>query len=71
MNSTEVKTIQAIVSACITDLLYYFGIVAVPIIIIVISMIINYVTGMMSAWFNVELPSKKKAFSVSSKRSAI
>ena len=64
MNSTEVKTIQAVVSAGITGLLYYLGIVAVPIIIIVIAMIIDYVTGMMSAWFNVELPSKKGVFGI-------
>lgn len=64
MNSTKVKTIKAIVSACITGLLYYFGIVAVPIIIIVIAMIIGYVTDMMSAWFNVELSSKKGVFGI-------
>ena len=59
MNSTEVKTIQAVVSAVITGLLYYLGIVAVPIIILIIAMIIDYVTGMMSAWLNSELSSKK------------
>lgn len=59
MNSTEVKTIQAVVSAVITGLLYYLGIVAVPIIILVIAMIIDYITGMMSAWLNAELSSKK------------
>lgn len=59
MNSTEVKTIQVIVSAVITGLLYYLGIVAVPIIILVIAMIIDYITGMMSAWLNAELSSKK------------
>lgn len=59
MNSTEVKTIQAVVSAVITGLLYYLGIVAVPIIILIIAMIIDYVTGMMSAWLNAELSSKK------------
>ena len=59
MNSTEVKTIQVVVSAVITGLLYYLGIVAVPIIILVIAMIIDYITGMMSAWLNAELSSKK------------
>lgn len=57
MNITEVKTI--VVSAVITGLLYYLGIVAVPIIILIIAMIIDYVTGMMSAWLNSELSSKK------------
>ena len=59
MNSTEVKTIQVVASAVITGLLYYLGIVAVPIIILVIAMIIDYITGMMSAWLNAELSSKK------------
>lgn len=59
MNSTEVKTIQVVVSAVITGLLYYLGIVAVPIIILIVTMIIDYVTGMMAAWYNTELPSKK------------
>ena len=59
MNSTEVKTIQVVVSAVITGLLYYLGIVAVPIIILIVAMIIDYITGMMSAWLNSELSSKK------------
>lgn len=59
MNSTEVKTIQVVVSAVITGLLYYLGIVAVPIIILIVAMIIDYITGMMSAWLNAELSSKK------------
>ena len=59
MNSTEVKTIQVVVSAVITGLLHYLGIVAVPIIILIVAMIIDYVTGMMSAWLNSELSSKK------------
>ena len=50
---------QTFVSAVITGLLHYLGIVAVPIIILIIAMIIDYVTGMMSAWLNAELSSKK------------
>ena len=50
---------QTFLSAIITGLLYYFGIVAVPIIILVIAMVIDYVTGMLSAWLNAELSSKK------------
>ncbi len=48
MNSTEVKTIQAIVSAGITGLLYYLGIVTVPIVVLFITMVIDYLTGMIS-----------------------
>jgi len=50
---------QTFVSAVITGLLHYLGIVAVPIIILIVAMIIDYVTGMMSAWLNSELSSKK------------
>lgn len=50
---------QTFVSAVITGLLYYLGIVAVPIIILIVAMIIDYVTGMLSAWLNSELSSKK------------
>lgn len=51
MNSTEVKTIQAVVSAGITGLLYYLGIVVVPIVVLLIAMIIDYETGMISTWY--------------------
>lgn len=50
---------QTFVSAVITGLLHYLGIVAVPIIILIVAMIIDYVTGMLSAWLNAELSSKK------------
>lgn len=50
---------QTFISTVITGLLYYLGIVAVPIIILVIAMIIDYITGMLSAWLNAELSSKK------------
>lgn len=50
---------QTFISAVITGLLYYFGIVAVPVIMLIVSMIIDYITGMLSAWFNAELSSKK------------
>lgn len=50
---------QTFVSAVITGLLYYLDIVAVPIIILIVAMIIDYTTGMLSAWLNAELSSKK------------
>lgn len=59
MQSKEEFFQQTFVSAVITGLLHYLGIVAVPIIILIIAMIIDYVTGMMSAWLNSELSSKK------------
>ena len=59
MQSKEEFLQQTFVSAVITGLLHYLGIVAVPIIILIIAMIIDYVTGMLSAWLNSELSSKK------------
>lgn len=59
MQSKEEFLQQTFVSAVITGLLHYLGIVAVPIIILIVAMIIDYVTGMLSAWLNAELSSKK------------
>lgn len=70
METLQGKGAQIVISGFLTLIVYYFNIVAVPIIVLAIAMVIDYITGMMSAWFNVELPSKK-AFSVSSKGSAI
>lgn len=53
------KEIQMFVSAAFAGLLYYLGIVAVPIIMLIGAMIIDYATGMMAAWTNSELSSKR------------
>lgn len=50
---------QTFISTVITGLLYYLGIVAVPIIMLIVAMIIDYITGMMAAWLNAELSSKR------------
>ena len=55
----EGKTVQAAFAAAISAATCYLGIVAVPIVVLLIAMIIDYVTGMMSAWLNSELSSKK------------
>lgn len=55
----EGKTAQAAFAAAISAVIYYLGIVAVPIIILIVAMIIDYITGMLSAWLNAELSSKK------------
>ena len=47
------------ISAAFAGLLYYLGIVAVPIIMLICAMIIDYATGMMAACYNSELSSKK------------
>lgn len=53
------KELQMFVSAVFAGLLYYLGIVAVPIIMLVFAMIVDYITGMSAAWYNSELSSKK------------
>lgn len=53
------KELQIFISTALAGLLYYLGIVAVPIIIMIVAMVIDYITGMMSAWLNAELSSKK------------
>lgn len=53
------KELQVFVSAAFAGLLYYLGIVAVPIIMLIGAMIIDYATGMMAAWTNSELSSKR------------
>lgn len=55
----EKKTLQAAFSAAISAVTCYLGIVAVPIVLLLIAIIIDYVTGMISAWHKAELSSKK------------
>ena len=59
MNLMQNKELQMFISAVFAGLLYYLGIVAVPIIMLVFAMIIDYITGMSAAWYNSELSSKK------------
>lgn len=60
----EGKTVQAAFAAALTMLTYYLGMVAVPIVVLMIAMIIDYVTGMVSAWHKAELSSKKGIFGI-------
>ena len=53
------KELQILISTAVAGLLYYLGIVAMPIIILIFAMIIDYVTGMSAAWYHSELSSKK------------
>ena len=50
---------QTFISVALAGLLYYLNIIAIPVIILVCIMIIDYITGMISAWVNAELSSKK------------
>lgn len=60
----EKKSVQAAFTAALTMLTYYLGMVAVPIVVLMIAMIIDYVTGMISAWHKAELSSKKGVFGI-------
>ena len=42
----------------------YLGIVAVSIVVLFITMVIDYLTGMISAWHKAELSSKKGVFGI-------
>lgn len=57
-------TIQAILTTAFTMLTYYLGILAVPVIILLAVMITDYITGMISAWHNADLSSKKGIFGI-------
>ena len=64
LGNNEEESLQAVFSASAAVLISYLGIVAVPIIILIIAMIIDYVTGMISAWHKAELSSKKGVFGI-------
>ena len=55
----EGKTVQATFAAAISAVIYYLGIVSIPIIMLICAMIIDYITGMLAASYNSELSSKK------------
>ena len=65
----EEKSLQAVFSASIAALTSYLGIVAVPVTVLVFAMIIDYITGMISAWHGSELSSKKGIFGIIKKTS--
>ena len=53
------KELQIFISAVFAGLLYYLGIVSIPIIMLIFAMIIDYATGMSAAFYNSELSSKR------------
>jgi len=59
MNNIEAKSVQTALSAFLAMIAYYFGIIIVPLIVLCVVMVIDYITGMISAWKNTELSSKK------------
>ncbi len=57
----ENKGLQTIFAIALSVLTNYLGIVVIPIIVLIISMIVDYATGMAAAWCNAELSSRKGA----------
>lgn len=55
---------QTFISVALAGLLYYLNIMAIPVIVLVCIMLIDYITGMISAWVNAELSSKKGLFGI-------
>lgn len=58
MNKIENISIQAIISAALASFASYMGALAVPIIVLMVMMVIDYLSGMSVAWSTGELSSK-------------
>lgn len=52
------NTAKIIISAIVAGLSAYFRVMAIPIVILVLVMIIDYITGMWKAWNRGELSSR-------------
>lgn len=65
----EGKTLQTVFSAALAAFVSYLGVVAIPVAVLIIAMIIDYVTGMVSAWHSKELSSRKGLFGIVKKAS--
>lgn len=63
----ENKTLQAVLSAAIASFAAYLGALAIPVIVMIIMMIIDYATGMCAAWMHGELSSKVGAKGIAKK----
>ena len=58
------NSFKAVFSAFLTVLVYYLNILAVPVGVLLCVMTADYITGMLSAWVNAELSSKKGLFGI-------
>ena len=55
----ESKGLQAVLTAAITAFAVYFNALAVPLVVLIIMMVIDYISGMSAAWREGTLSSKK------------
>lgn len=58
------KTLKGALSAFLAVAVNYAGIIAVPIIMLCVVMLLDYITGMVAAWRSRELSSKKGSFGI-------
>ena len=64
MVKLEERSLQAVFSAALAALISYLGVIAIPVTVLTAAMITDYITGMISAWHNSELSSKKGIFGI-------
>lgn len=64
MVQVEERSLQAVIAMSIAALTSYLNAVIVPITVLMIAMIIDYITGMVSAWHKSELSSQKGVFGI-------
>lgn len=64
MNSTEVKALQGVISTGLVAISCYLNALFIPVMILVVVMILDYITGMTVAWNSGGLSSKKGIFGI-------
>lgn len=64
MHNIESAAISATFSAAIAALVCYLDVMAVPVIVLCAVMVLDYITGMISAWRKKTLDSKKGVFGI-------
>lgn len=57
---SDIKTnaLKAAASALVGGIMTYLGIMAAPLIVLIVVMVVDYISGMTKAWFRSELSSK-------------
>lgn len=53
------NVLQGIITLVVAGITAYFGIIAIPLIVLTVVMLVDYITGMTAAYVNSELSSRK------------
>ena len=61
---TNERSLHMMFSAAIAAMISYLGVVAIPAAVLVLAMMTDYITGMLSAWHDSALSSKKGIFGI-------